>query len=252
MIVVSNVSHRIGRAPILTDISLTLEKGGVTALIGPNGAGKSTLLSLIARLTPLQAGTITVDGLAVATTPGRTLARRLAVLPQDSAIDARLTVTELVGFGRFPHGAGRLTDADRAIVAASLQRFDLGDLAGRFIDTLSGGQRQRALVAMAHAQATDYLLLDEPLNNLDMQHARALMRTLRELADTERRTVLVVLHDINHAMAHADRVVALKDGRIAADGPPAAVAVPDVLERIFGYAMRVVDVDGDPVVLHHR
>ncbi|PSJ62632.1 ABC transporter ATP-binding protein [Kumtagia ephedrae] len=252
MIEIENVSLRLQDTRILHDISLTLPKGGLTALVGPNGAGKSSLLSLVARLQPLQSGRIVVDGLPVDATPGRQLAKRLAILRQDPAVAARLRVRELVGFGRFPHGRGRLDDRDRALIEAALQQFGLQDLADRFLDTLSGGQRQRALVAMAFCQGTDYMLLDEPLNNLDMQFARQLMRDLRKAVEEERRTVIVVLHDINHAAVYADRIVAMKAGRVVADGPPSAVLRTEVLAEVFGYPMQVVEIDGAPLVLHHR
>lgn len=250
MIRIENVSFKHRSTPILHDISLDIPKGGVVALIGPNGAGKSTLLSLVARLQTLQAGAISVDGLSVNTTPGRDLAKVLAILRQDTMIASRLRVRELVGFGRFPHGRGRLTDEDNAIIDAAIAQFDLADLVDRFIETLSGGQRQRALVAMALAQDTDYLLLDEPLNNLDMYYARALMRSLRTVADSNKKTVVIVLHDINQASAHADRIIAMKDGRIVADGTPADILTTDMLDAIFGFRMRVETIEGKPFALH--
>ncbi|MBN9030680.1 MAG: iron ABC transporter ATP-binding protein [Rhizobiales bacterium 63-7] len=251
MIRIENVSLRIRATPILRDINLTIPKGGVVALIGPNGAGKSSLLSLIARLRPLQQGTIHIDGLPVDRTPGPELARVVAILRQDSTVASRLKVRELVGFGRFPHGRGRLTAADLEIVDQALARFDLTDLADRFLETLSGGQRQRALVAMAFAQDTDYLLLDEPLNNLDMHHARELMRSLRAIADTRARTMVIVLHDVNQASAYADRIVAMQNGRIIADAAPLDLLTPDTLETVFGFRMRVEIIAGKPFVLHH-
>ena len=251
MIEVSDVSLTLGGSLILDHVSLTLPKGGVTALVGPNGAGKSSLLSLIARLRPLQTGRITVDGLPVDTTPTRQLAKVMAILRQDPGVASRLRVAELVGFGRFPHHGGRLTEEDRRIVAETLAQFDLTGLASRFIDTLSGGQRQRALVAMTFCQGTDYILLDEPLNNLDMFHQRELMRTLRTMADGHGKTVLVVLHDINHAAAYADRIVAMKDGRIAASGETREIVRPDILEAVFGFPMRVETMAGRLTVLHH-
>ncbi|MCR6497887.1 ATP-binding cassette domain-containing protein [Shinella sp. CPCC 101442] len=250
MIRIENVSFKHRATPILSDISLDIPKGGVVALIGPNGAGKSTLLSLVARLQPLQAGVISVDGLPVDTTPSRDLAKVLAILRQDTTIASRLRVRELVGFGRFPHGRGRLTQEDDAIVDAAVAQFDLTDLSDRFIETLSGGQRQRALVAMAFAQDTDYLLLDEPLNNLDMYYARALMRSLRSVADANGKTVVIVLHDINQASAHADRIVAMKSGRIIADGTPGEILTPDMLDTVFGFRMRVETIEGKPFALH--
>jgi iron complex transport system ATP-binding protein len=250
MIRIENVCFRHRTARILEGIDLAIPKGGVIALIGPNGAGKSSLLSLVARLQPLQQGTITIDGLPVNTTPGRDLARVIAILRQDTAVASRLKVRELVGFGRFPHGRGRLGEADHAVIDAAIARFDLTDLADRFIETLSGGQRQRALVAMTFAQGTDYLLLDEPLNNLDMYYARELMRSLRAVADESGKTVVIVLHDINQASAHADRIVAMKGGRIVADGTPAAILTPETLEAVFGFSMRVETIAGKPFVLH--
>lgn len=252
MIRVENVSMRLGSTVVLQDVSLVIPKGGITALIGPNGAGKSSLLSLIARLKPFQSGAISIDGLPVDTTSGRELAKRIAILRQDTIATGRLRVRELIGFGRFPHSRGRLNSEDRAIVESALQRFDLADLADRFIETLSGGQRQRAFVAMTFAQDTDYLLLDEPLNNLDMYFARELMRSMRRTAEETGKTIVIVMHDINHAAAHADRIVALKSGRIVADGPPAAVITSETLRDIFGFEMQVASVGDTTVVLHFR
>lgn len=251
MIRIENVSLSYRDVPILRDVTLSLAKGGIIALVGPNGAGKSTLFSLIARLQPLQSGRITVDDLPVDSTPSRQLAQRLAILRQDGAVASRLTVRELVGFGRFPHHQGRPGADDLALVEAALQQFELQALSGRFVDTLSGGQRQRAMVAMTFCQGTDYLLLDEPLNNLDMFHARQLMRSLRTIADERQRTAIVVLHDINQAAAYADRIVALRDGRVVADGAPDAVLTEDNLEAIFGYRMQIAQMGGKPFVLHH-
>jgi iron complex transport system ATP-binding protein len=250
MIRIENVSFRHRATPILHDVSLTIPKGGVVALIGPNGAGKSSLLSLVARLQTLQEGRIEIDGLPVDSTPSRQLARIIAILRQDTTIASRLRVRELVGFGRFPHGRGRLTEEDLRIVDAAIAQFELEYLADRFIETLSGGQRQRALVAMAFAQGTDYLLLDEPLNNLDMYYARELMRSLRTVAEEKKKTVVIVLHDINQASAYADRIIAMKTGRIIADGTPAEILNPDTLDAVFGFRMRVETIEGKPFVLH--
>ena len=250
MITVDGVSHRIGGATILDDIRLELPAGRITALIGPNGAGKSTLLSLVARLAPVQRGRITVAGLDVARAPTRDLARVLAILPQNAAVFSRLRVRDLVGFGRWPHHQGRPGPEDRAKVAAALERMALADLADRFLDELSGGQRQRAHLAMAFAQDTGWLLLDEPLAALDMAHARALMQELARLRDGGKGVVLV-LHEVNHAAAWADHVVALKAGRVAAEGPPDAVFTPDVLEPLYDMTLRVERFAGRPLVLHH-
>jgi len=244
------VSVSLSGTQVLHDISLDLPRGGITAMIGPNGAGKSTLVSAIARLAPLGSGRITVDGLDVSRAPTRDLARLLAVMPQDNSVAGRLRVRELVQFGRFPHHQGRPKDADHALVDAALETFDLSDISDRFVDTLSGGQRQRARAAMCFAQGTDYILLDEPLNNLDIYYARELMRTLRHVADMTGRSIIIVLHDLNHAAIHADRIIALRDGRVVADGAPGAVIRPDVLDSVFGFPIRVETIDDKPVSLH--
>lgn len=250
MIQIENVSLTLGRAQILNSINLRIDKGGITALVGPNGAGKSSLLSMIARLLPLQTGSISVDGLPVDKTNGRDLAKVLAILRQDSLTASRLRVRELVGFGRFPHHRGRLTKQDDILIDAALAQFDLADLSDRFIDTLSGGQRQRAMVAMTFCQGTDYLLLDEPLNNLDMFYARELMRSLRRIADENGRTIVIVIHDINQAAAYADRIIAMKRGEVVASGTPRDVLTPAMLEAVFGYAMPVHEIGGMRVALH--
>ncbi|MGG7565614.1 ABC transporter ATP-binding protein [Rhodovulum sp. DZ06] len=249
MIEIEGVRHQVGGAPILHGIDLSIPAGGLTALIGPNGAGKSTLLSLVARLAPLQAGRITVGGLEIGRAPDRDVARRLAIMPQSAEVSARVTVRELVGFGRHPWSRGRPGPEDRAAVEAAIARFDLAGLQDRFLDTLSGGQRQRAFVAMSFAQSTDVLLLDEPLNNLDIAAARSLMQELRRLAQEDGKTVVVVMHDINAAAAYADRVIAMKDGRIAVDGPPDAAVTPALLRDVFGAGAEVARVSGRPVVL---
>lgn len=252
MIEIHGVSHAIGGKDILRDVDLVLPAGGVTALIGPNGAGKSTLLSLIGRLQPLQSGQILVGGLPVDRTPGRDLAKILAILKQDVHLGARLRVRELVGLGRYPHSRGRITDDDRQLIGEALRQFDLETVADRFLDTLSGGQRQRAMVAMTLCQGTRYILLDEPLNNLDMFHARGLMHAIRRTADDLGRTFVVVLHDVNHAAVHADRIVAMKDGRIVAHGAPEEVLTPDLLRMLYDYDIHVARVDGTLTVFHHR
>jgi iron complex transport system ATP-binding protein len=251
MIEIENVSMTRQGTRILDDVTLALPKGGITALIGPNGAGKSSLLSLIARLQPLESGRILVDGLSVATTASRVLAKKLSILRQEGIAAGRLRVRELVAFGRFPHSEGRPAAEDERMVDAALSRFGLEEMAGRFLETLSGGQRQRALVAMTFCQGTDYMLLDEPLNNLDMFYARQLMQSLRAAADEEGRTVLIVLHDVNQAAAHADRIVAMRDGRIVAQGTPHEVLTTDTLREIFGFTMAVETFGGKPLVLHH-
>lgn len=252
MIDVRNISFHRREKTILDQVSVMMPKGELTALVGPNGAGKSTLLSLIARLLHPSAGTITLDDRDISSTKPREMAKLRAFMRQDTAVTSRLRVQELVGFGRFPHHRGNPTVEDHHQVQEALSLFDLVGIADRYLDTLSGGQRQRTLVAMAYAQGTDYLLLDEPLNNLDIFYARELMQQLRALVDERNRTVVIVLHDINQAAAYADRIVAMKDGRVVACGSPNEIVTTENLQAIFGYEMPVAVHDNKPVALHFR
>ncbi|MEP3428332.1 MAG: ATP-binding cassette domain-containing protein [Roseibium sp.] len=251
MIKIENVTFHHGKSLILNEISLEIEKGGITALIGPNGAGKSTLFALMARLLSLQSGRISFDGLYITETPSRELARKLAILRQDTHVASRISVRDMVGFGRFPHHQGRATKEDHDRVEEALNQFQLGEISERFIDELSGGQRQRVLVAMAYAQDTEYLLLDEPLNNLDMHFARELMRKLRYLADHHGKTIVIVLHEINYASAHADTIIALKNGEVAAQLETSAFMTEGTLSRIYDMDVAIQTLNGHRIALHH-
>lgn len=249
MINISNLSYRLNNTPILSDISLTIPKQGITALIGPNGAGKSTLLSLISRLEALQSGTVQIDDLNVGTCASDALARKLAILPQRMHVSTRLSVRELVTFGRYPHSKGRLRDADHDKVSQALALFELQDMADRQIDNLSGGQQQRAYLAMTYAQDTDYLLLDEPLNNLDISATRNLMGILQDLSSNHERTIIIVVHDINIASRYADHLVALRDGKLAVEGRPAKVINSDFMRSIYQTNTEIILHNDRPVVI---
>jgi len=248
MIRTDSVVKRHGSVVAVDDVTVGIG-AGLTAIIGPNGAGKSTLLAAIGRLASTDAGTITVDGLDVSTTRSRVLARRLAVLRQDNHLVIRLSVEDLVAYGRFPHGGSGRTADDRAHIEDAIELLDLQEVRGRFLDELSGGQRQRAFVAMALAQSTDHLLLDEPLNNLDPRHAVSLMKLVRRLADERAMTIVVVLHDINVAAQFADKVIAMRDGRVVHHGRVDEVITAANLEALYETPVRIGDVDGRRVVL---
>ncbi|WP_019647219.1 iron ABC transporter ATP-binding protein [Novispirillum itersonii] len=252
VIEVRNVSKVYGARRVVEDVSFTLPPGGVVSLIGPNGAGKSTLLSVMGRLLPADGGQVLLDGRDVAATDSAALARRLSILRQENHFVSRLTVRDLVAFGRYPYSGGRLTAEDRDRVAEALAFLDLTALADRYLDQLSGGQRQRAAVAMVLCQNTDYILLDEPLNNLDMRHAVAMMRLIRRAADDLGRTVVVVIHDINFASAYSDRILVMKDGRLQHDGPPAEIMRPDLLEAVFEIPVQVRQIEGQAVGIYYR
>lgn len=247
MIGISGVSKSYGQTFVVDDVSLILPKGELTSIIGPNGAGKSTLMSMIARLLPIDGGAVMVDGLDVACTPGNTLAKRLSILRQENHLAARLTVLDLVSFGRYPYSKGRLTIEDRGHIDRALGYLGLEDLQHRFLDELSGGQRQRAFVAMVLAQDTDYMLFDEPLNNLDIRHAVAMMKLLRGAAKDFGKTVVVVLHDINFASCYSDHIVVMKDGRLFRQGSPEEIINESVLAEIYGTDFLVHMIDGNRI-----
>ena len=247
MIVAEGVTKNYGAACVVDGVSITLPAGGITSIIGPNGAGKSTFLSMVSRLMSMDKGTVTVDGLDVTKAASDVLARRLSILRQDNHMTARLTVRDLVSFGRYPHSRGRLTGEDQTHIDQAITYLNLVDLSDRFLDELSGGQRQRAFVAMVLCQDTDYVLLDEPLNNLDMKHAASMMKLLRKAANELGKTVVLVLHDINFASWYSDHIVAMKDGKLAAQGTPAVMITPEVLAAIYDMDIKVHEIDGQRI-----
>lgn len=251
MIEIDNVSYWVNNHEsyqILKNISLSLQAAQVVALIGPNGAGKSTLFNLMARITPLKQGRISFGGFDVANTDSRQLAQTLAMLTQENHIQGRLRVHELLMFGRYPYHQGRPTWVDHDKVAAVIDDFELGALAQRFLADLSGGQRQRALIAMTVCQDTPYLLLDEPLNNLDMYYAGRLMRQLKALAN-QGKTIVIVLHDINQAAQFADTVVMMKAGELIATGSPAQVITKQTIKELYHTDVTVLEHNGKPIVV---
>ncbi|MCF6743366.1 ATP-binding cassette domain-containing protein [Blastococcus sp. KM273128] len=251
MITLEGVTKRYGGQAVVDDVSITFGSEGVTSLIGPNGAGKSTLFGLVGRLITPDAGRLAVDGMDVATTPSAQLATVLAVLRQDNQVAARLTVQDLVEFGRFPHSRGRLTVVDREHVERAISYLDLGPFRQRFLDELSGGQRQRAFIAMVLAQDTKYVLLDEPLNNLDLRHMTEIMRLVRQMADDLGKRVVTVLHDINFAATWSDRIVAMRDGAVVADAAARDIMRPEVLAAVYDTSVDVREIDGRPVALYY-
>lgn len=244
MIETRDVVKTHGSTTVLHGVNVQIPAQQLTAIIGPNGAGKSTLLSMVSRLEAMTAGSAQVAGLDVATTASDALAKVMAILRQDNQSALRLTVRDLVGFGRFPHSKGRMTADDVRHVNEALDFLQLHELADRYLDALSGGQRQRAYIAMVLCQDTPYILLDEPLNNLDMAHAVHMMKLLRRLVTERGKTVVVVLHDINFASCYADHIIAMKDGRVAHAGGPLQVVTDGVLSALYGIDVSVHEVKG--------
>ncbi|MFP1601311.1 ABC transporter ATP-binding protein [Microbacterium sp. 2216-1] len=252
MIRLSNVTKRYSAEVEIGPISLDLPAGGIIALVGPNGAGKSTVLTMMGRLLAPDGGSVEIGGIDVHRTPSKKVAKTVSILRQENHFVTRLTVRQLVGFGRYPYSGGRLTQADEDKISEAIDFLGLTDLEQRFLDQLSGGQRQRAYVAMVLAQDTDYLLLDEPLNNLDAQHSVQMMQQLRRAADELGRTIVIVLHDINFAAAYSDHIVAMEEGRIAVHGTPDEIIRDDVLSRVFRTPVTVIDGPNGRFAAYHR
>ena len=241
MITLGDVAKNYSETVQIGPVDVTIPAGGVTALVGPNGAGKSTLLTMIGRLLDIDSGAIEIAGYDVASTKSKDLAKIVSILRQENHFITRLTIRQLVGFGRFPYSKGRLTTADEEIISRAIDFLELGELENRFIDELSGGQRQRAYVAMVLAQDTDYVLLDEPLNHLDMKHSVQMMQHLRRAATEMGRTIVIVIHDINFAGHYADHICAVKNGKVAEFGTPEEIMTAEVLTRVFDTPVDVVD-----------
>ncbi|MBR8745273.1 ABC transporter ATP-binding protein [Nocardiopsis sp. MG754419] len=251
MITLNGVRKEYSSEVAIGPVDLEIPKGGVTALVGPNGAGKSTLLTMVGRLLGIDQGTIEIAGYDVARTASKDLARIVSVLRQENHFVTRLTVRQLVAFGRFPYSKGRLTVADEAVVSRAIDFLDLTDLENRYLDQLSGGQRQRAYVAMVLCQETEYVLLDEPLNNLDMRHSVQMMKHLRRAAEELERTIVIVLHDINFAGHYADRICAVKDGAVVEFGTPEQIMTDEVLTRVFETPVTVMEGPNGPLAVYY-
>jgi iron complex transport system ATP-binding protein len=231
-------------------LNIEIPKAGLTSLIGPNGAGKSTALLMIGRLLNMDEGQIKVANLDVSESKSEDLAKILTILRQENHFVTRLTVRQLAGFGRFPYSKGRLTKEDELIISKYIDFLDLTDLENRYLDELSGGQRQRAYVAMVLCQETEYVLLDEPLNNLDVARSVQMMEHLRHAANEFGRTILTVIHDINFAAKYSDRICAMKNGQIAAFGTVEDIMNPELLTDIFETKIEIIDGPYGPIAIY--
>ncbi len=233
MIMVRGLSKLYGKTKVVEDVTIDIHRGQITSFIGPNGAGKSTLLSMVSRLLDADTGEVLLDKRDMKKFKSDELSKKVSILRQSNYLNVKLTVRELVSFGRFPYSKGRLTAEDEKKVDEALKYMDLVSIQDAYLDELSGGQRQRAFIAMIIAQDTDYILLDEPLNNLDMKHSVQIMKILRRLVDELGKTVVIVLHDINFASVYSDRIVAMKKGKVVKDGPTEDIIQSDSLKEIY-------------------
>ncbi len=244
MIEVQEITKQYGEKVVLDKVGLQFQKGKVTSLIGSNGAGKSTLLSVISRLLSQDEGVVMVDEKNVTEYKNRILAQRLSILKQSNHVRLKLTVRELVSFGRFPYSQDKLTKEDVKKVDRAIDFLNLRSIEHAFIDELSGGQKQRAYMAMVVAQDTEYILLDEPLNNLDMKHSVDIMRTFRRLCDELGKTVLLVIHDINFASVYSDRIAALCNGKLKYHDTVEKMMDETRLQDLFGLNFEIFEQRG--------
>jgi iron complex transport system ATP-binding protein len=229
------------RRVVAQDLGVTVPDGSFTVIVGPNACGKSTLLKSLARLLAPRAGTVLLDGAAISSYPAKEVARRLGMLPQAPTAPGGITVADLVGRGRYAHQGllRQWTAADSAAVADALRMTDTAGLAGRPVDELSGGQRQRVWLAMVLAQQTPILLLDEPTTFLDLAHQFEVLDLCADLHE-QGRTLVAVLHDLNHAGRYASHLVVMKDGAVVATGRPADVVTAPLVEQVFGVPCQVI------------
>lgn len=252
MIESQQIRMNYGDKEILQPFSFQLPEQQLVAFIGPNGAGKSTYLSILSRLKKATAGEVYLDKTELKSWKSKELAKKLAILKQSNSIQLAISVRDLVSFGRFPYSSGKLTAADEQFVDEALQSMNLLELQHEPIDSLSGGQLQRAYIAMILAQDTDYILLDEPLNNLDLNHANQMMHLLKKLVTERQKTVVIVLHDINFAASYADYVLAMRDGEIVAKGTTADVMTEGILTDLYQMPIRICEIEGKRFCLYYQ
>ncbi len=245
------LTKRYGDKPVVDGVNFEIPQGKITSFIGPNGAGKSTVMGMVSRLIPHDDGTVEFQGKEIGDWKSKDLSKRLAILTQSNNIQMKLMVRELVTFGRFPYSGNHVTEEDSRIVDEAIAYMELEEFQDRFIDELSGGQRQRAYIAMVIAQDTEYVLLDEPTNNLDIYHATKMMRTVRKLCDELGKTVILVLHEINYAAFYSDYICAFVDGKIAKFGTVDEVITKENLSDIYKVDFEILEIKGRPLSIYY-
>ncbi|KJL02228.1 MULTISPECIES: ABC transporter ATP-binding protein [Priestia] len=250
MVEVTNVSKTYGEKTVLEKTSVVIPKGKITSFIGPNGAGKSTLLSIMSRLIKADSGSISIEGKNIENIDSSDLAQKMSILKQSNQLNIRLSVRELVNFGRFPYSKGRLTKSDEQAVDQALSYMKLESIQDKYLDELSGGQCQRAFIAMVIAQDTEYIFLDEPLNNLDMKHSVEIMKLLKRLVEDLGKTIVIVIHDINFASVYSDYIVALKNGEVICEGPTETIIQTSVLKDIYDMDIPIETVGGQRICVY--
>lgn len=241
MIKIRDVSKYYGSLCALNSLNISIPMNQVTAIVGENGSGKSTLLDIVSRLQKSDSGSIYVNDQSIDDYTTQEFAKKLATLKQSNHFNLRIRVKELVSFGRYPYNQRSLSETDKEIVENAMEIMQCSDLMNRYIDTLSGGQLQRACIAMILAQDTDIILLDEPLNNLDLKHAHELMIIIRKYAHDYHKTIVIIMHDVNMVYQYCDYVVALKEGSVVCDGPVTTTLDIENLFNIYGLNFSIIN-----------
>lgn len=236
---------------VVDGVDFQIPKGKVLSLIGPNGAGKSTVMGMISRLIASDSGFVDFDGKDISHWKSKEISKKLAILTQNNNIQMKLTVRELVTFGRFPYSGNRVTQEDEEIITQAIAYMELTTMENSFIDELSGGQRQRAYIAMVIAQDTEYVLLDEPTNSLDIYHATNMMKIVRRLCDELGKTIILVLHEINYAAFYSDYICAFQHGKIAKFGTVQEVMTKENLSEIYNVDFELIEVEGKPLSIYY-
>ncbi len=248
---IKKINKSYNEKHVVKDVTFQLPRGKVISLIGPNGAGKSTVLNIITRLIAQDNGEVHIDDKALDNWKSKELAKKLAILTQTNNIQMKLTIRELVSFGRFPYSGSNLTKEDEAKVADAIAYMELEEFSDRFIDELSGGQLQRAYIAMVIAQDTEFIFLDEPTNNLDIYHSSNLMKLVRKLSEELGKTVILVLHEINFASAYSDYIAAFKDGYLYKFGEVGEIMTKAVLKDLYNVEFDIQIINGKPISIYY-
>ncbi len=248
---VNNIIKQYNGENVVKGVSFQLHRNAVTSFIGPNGAGKSTVLNMITRLIGHDSGEIHFGDTELKKWNNKELAKKLAILTQSNNIQMKLTVRELVGFGRFPYSGNHLTKEDNEKIDEAIAYMELEEFSDRFIDELSGGQRQRAYIAMVIAQDTEFVFLDEPTNNLDIYHSSNMMKICRKLCDDLGKTVILVLHEINFASCYSDYIGAFKNGELHTFGTVDEVMNKEVLKDLYNVDFEIQYINGKPISIYY-
>ena len=251
LLILRNLLKTFGGLVAMNSVTFSVDEASIVGLIGPNGAGKATVMGMISRLIAQDDGSVDFEGKDMSKWKSRDLARRLAILTQSNHVQMKLTVRELVAFGRFPYSGNRITAEDEEIIEKAIAYMELEEFEDRFIDELSGGQRQRAYIAMVIAQDTEYVLLDEPTNNLDIYHATNMMKIVRRLCDELGKTVILVLHEINYAAFYSDYICAFVDGKISKFGTVEEVMTKENLSEIYRVDFEILEIEGKPLSIYY-